>query len=115
MALLIKGAAWQPEALSRTYEVICAPCGLPIPGCIVPGSQSQGRHGIFLRAFGLMREYCSKLVGLMVTMLLGVGLDMLPPLLTRKLVDRVLVPHKEVQLLPFILGGLMPASPGRNI
>ncbi len=112
---LIAGNALQPEALTRRSEVICPTCGLPLPSRGVPCSQCNAGHGIFLRAFGLMRAYYPRLVALLAMMLAGVGLDLLPPLLTRTLVDRVLVPHKETHLLPYILGGLMVASLARNL
>ena len=54
------------------------------------------------------------LVFLLLMMLMGVGLDLLPPLLTRTLVDNVLVSHTHVGWLPYILFGLMLASGCRN-
>jgi ATP-binding cassette subfamily B protein len=72
-------------------------------------------HGILVRALELMRPYYSLLAVLLGMMLAGVGLDLIPPLLTRTLVDKVLVPHQNIRWLPYILLGLMLASACRNL
>ena len=60
-----------------------------------------------------MRPYRAQTVLLLCMMVFGVGLDLIPPQLTRTMVDRVLVPKTNVEWLPWILLGLVVTSCGR--
>lgn len=110
---LIEGDAFQEEALSRPSERMCQACGLPLPGKGAQCPRCSGGRGIMVRTIRLMFPYVTSMASLFLFMLLGVGLDLLPPLLTRVLVDKVLVPKEHVSLLPWILLGLVGASAGR--
>ena len=61
-----------------------------------------------------MKPYRRFIVLLLTMMVVGVGLDLLPPYLTRILVDKVLIPKLHIDWLPLILLGLVGASLGRN-
>ncbi len=121
---LIEGAPARPEVLSRPSETLCTRCGLPLPsgggGC----PRCLRKQGIFARTLGLMRPYWLSIILLLLVMLGGVGLDLIPPMLQRMLVDRVLAPpadaalmaHAEsIRLLIWILLGLVAASAGRML
>ncbi|MHB0934981.1 MAG: ABC transporter ATP-binding protein [Armatimonadota bacterium] len=111
---LLAGQPFQPDALMQPSELVCDTCGLPLPNWKSDCQRCQRNHGIFLRALELMRGYYGLIVMLLILMLAGVGLDLLPPLLTRMLVDDVLVPHKNTHWLPYILLGLMLAAAVRS-
>ena len=110
------------EALSRPSEMQCQACGLPLPGRGAQCPRCVGGRGIFARTLGLMRPYLSSILLLLFVMVVGVCLDLLPPLLQRMMVDRVLKPaegmpvlaHSEaVRLLLLVLLGLVGASASR--
>ena len=111
---LLARQPFQPDALMQPSELVCDTCGLPLPNWKSDCQRCQRHHGIFLRALELMRGYYGLIVVLLVLMLAGVGLDLLPPLLTRILVDDVLVPHTNTHWLPYILLGLMLAAAVRS-
>jgi ATP-binding cassette subfamily B protein len=112
---LLKGMAFQPEAMTRPSELVCEDCGLHLPGRNAGCPRCLRRRGIFVRTLALMRPYLSFIALLLFTMILGVGLDLLPPLLTRTLVDKVLLPREHANWLPLILFGLVAASAGRCV
>jgi ATP-binding cassette subfamily B protein len=112
---VLDGKAFQSDAISRPSDLVCDKCGLPLPGRGVMCARCNRDHGILFRALEMMRPYFGLLVVLLGMMLAGVGLDLVPPLLTRMLVDKVLVPHQNVTWLPYILIGLMAASALRNV
>ena len=62
----------------------------------------------------MMKPYRRFIVLLLTMMVVGVGLDLLPPYLTRILVDKVLIPKLHIDWLPLILWGWVGASLGRN-
>ncbi len=110
------------EALTRPSEMQCQTCGLPLPGRGAQCPRCVGGRGIFSRTVGLMRPYLPSILLLLVVMVAGVCLDLLPPLLQRMMVDRVLKPvegavelsrAEAVRLLLLILLGLVGASGGR--
>jgi ATP-binding cassette subfamily B protein len=111
---LIAGQPLHAEAMTRPSDMICSECGLPLSEQKRACQRCRRSHGIFMRALELMRGYYGLIAVLLVLMLAGVGLDLLPPLLTRMLVDDVLIPHKNVGWLPYILLGLMFAAASRN-
>ncbi len=87
------------EILLKPNPWICPVCGLMLPGknAVCPKCAREG--GLFLRTLLLMKPYSMYVAALLFMMLCGVGLDLLPPYLTRILVDDVLTTHKKPQLL----------------
>ena len=112
---LLAGEKFQPEALRSRSETVCSECDLPLPAAKAPCPRCAQKGGIFRRTFMLMRPYWSSILLLLGVMVGGVCLDLVPPLLTRKLVDEVIIPHTNIGWLPWILGGLVAASAGRML
>lgn len=120
----IEGRPLPESALSQPSEMQCTTCGLPLPGRGAGCPRCLGGHGIFARTLGLMRPYLGSILLLLALMVAGVCLDLLPPLLQRTMVDKVLNPpagapvlpqHEALWALLMILLGIVGASGGRCI
>jgi ATP-binding cassette subfamily B protein len=112
---LLTGQPIIVEALSRPSEVSCDRCGLPLPGRGSECPRCHRHRGILVRSLGLMRPYTHAIAALLAMMIAGVLLDLVPPLLTRLLVDKVLTVKQHLDWLPLVLLGLVAASGGRCI
>jgi len=112
---LIAGQPVLIEPLTRPSEVACDRCGLPLPGRGSECPRCHHHHGILLRSLALMRPYAGAIGVLLAMMVSGVLLDLIPPLLTRRLVDDVLTVKNHLDWLPLILAGLVAASGGRCV
>jgi ATP-binding cassette subfamily B protein len=110
---LLAGEELQPDGLVKQSEHICQVCGLPLAGSGAQCTRCMARRGVFLRATGLMTPYVPFILLLLGMMLAGVGLDLVPPQLTRLLVDRVLMPRQHADWLPWILMGILGVSATR--
>ncbi len=88
---MVEGRPSRLESLTRPSETQCQVCGLPLPGIQAACPRCAGRKGIFARTLQLMRPYGLSILLLLVMMVAGVSLDLIPPQLTRYMVDRVLV------------------------
>ena len=111
---LVAGQPLNEEALTRPSELVCAACALPLPARGATCPRCAGGRSIFFRSVALMKPYQSYIALLLCMMVLGVGLDLLPPYLTRILVDKVLTPKTHLDWLPLILLGLVIAALGRQ-
>lgn len=111
---LVNGKPLQTDALTRPSDLVCPKCGLPLPGRRAACPRCAGGKGIMWRSVGLMKPYRGFIAVLLGMMILGVGLDLLPPYLTRILVDKVITPKEHADWLPLILLGLVGASLGRQ-
>ncbi len=111
----IEGKTLPDSYLEKPSELICPVCRLPLPGRGAGCPRCLRGRGIFVRTLGLMRAYWMSIIALLAMMLAGVGLDLIPPLLTRTLVDRVIQPRTHLDWLPIILLGLVGASAGRAL
>jgi len=111
---MVEGKPLNPEALTRPSELICPACALPLPARRAVCPRCSGGRNIFFRLLNMMKPYRRFIVSLLTMMVVGVGLDLLPPYLTRILVDKVLIPKEHINWLPLILLGLVGASLGRN-
>jgi ATP-binding cassette subfamily B protein len=100
-------------SLVRPDDSVCPACGLPLAAPKAACPRCAGTGGIMTRTIGLMRPYAKSIALLLAMMIAGVALDLLPPIFTRILVDKVLTPRENPQLLPLILLGLVGASAGR--
>lgn len=112
---ILEGKPIQTEPLLMPSERVCSACGFPLPGRRTSCPRCSARKGIFRRALSLMKPYRSYTVFLLCMMLLGVGLDLIPPQLTRTLVDEALSGGGNLNLLKWILIGLVIASLSRQL
>lgn len=111
---LIQGKPIHEPALTKPSDVTCVECGLPLPAPRAVCPRCKGGKSIFFRSLALMSSYRGYIGLLLCMMVVGVGLDLVPPYLTRLLVDKVLTPKKNMDWLPLILLGLVGASLGRH-
>ncbi len=102
---LLKGEPLNPDALKAPSETRCNVCGLPLPGLRASCPRCAKRRGIFSRTLTLMQPYWLSIFALLSMMLLGVMLDLIPPQLTRYLVDHVLKPESADMLAGNSNGG----------
>jgi ATP-binding cassette, subfamily B, bacterial len=114
MKRLIAGDAFQPDALTEKSQTICSDCAMPLPAAKAPCPRCTKKGSIFTRTFGLMRPYFGGILLLLGVMVVGVLLNLVPPMLMRKLVDEVLTPRTNFEWLPWILGGLVAAATLRS-
>lgn len=87
---LIDGKKIRLEPLSAPSETVCSVCQLPLPGLRASCPRCAGRRGIFMRTLQLMQPYSWSIFLLLLMMIAGVCFDLIPPQLTRYMVDRVL-------------------------
>ncbi len=90
----LKGDRFDAAALAQPSEMVCPRCGLPLPGRKANCPRCAGSKGILTRTLLLMRPYLISIAMLLGMMIVGVSLDLIPPQLTRFLVDRVLKPDE---------------------
>lgn len=112
---MVEGRPFQPEALTQPSEFVCPKCSLPLPARRASCPRCKGGSSNFYRSLGLMKPYTSAIVLLLCMMTVGVGLDLVPPYLTKILVDQVLTPKTHIDWLPTILLGLVGASFARQL
>ncbi len=117
--LLRSGLPVESEATEST-ESLCPSCGLPVKGeqgfcencASLPGSKPAASL-LRLLTFARKRGWVAVL-GLFLTVA-STSASMVPPYLTKPMLDDVLVPYQEhqdakVYLIPWLLGGLAAAS-----
>jgi len=107
---LLDGLEVQADGLVKPSEQFCNKCGLPLASTGIKCPRCNARRGVFLRAAALMAPYQHYIVLLLAMMLAGVSLDLIPPQLTRMLVDKVLMPRRHADWLPLILFGLFAVA-----
>ncbi|MBN1348513.1 ABC transporter ATP-binding protein [candidate division KSB1 bacterium] len=78
------------EIFSQPNPWFCENCGLALPGRDAVCARCAHQGGLFSRTLSMMRPYLRYVIILLVMMLCGVSLDLVPPYLTRILVDDVL-------------------------
>jgi len=117
--LLRSGQPTEGEATEST-ESLCPSCGSPIKGeqgfcesCASLSGIKPGRSLLRLLTFARKRGWVA-LLGLLLT-IASTSASMVPPYLTKPMLDEVLVPFQNHQdakfyLVPWLLGGLAAAS-----
>ncbi len=99
-----------PEIFQQKHPWICERCKLPLPSRNASCLRCARERGLFVRTLSLMRPYSNYVGLLLVMMLMGVVLDLVPPYLTRILVDDVLSSHSRAGLLAWLVLTLAGAS-----
>ncbi len=103
---LIHGRAMELPAESE--PVYCPKCGAPLPERGVSCPSCVQRLDVFIRLLGLMKPYKSKVSLLLVITFVGVAAQILPPYITKRIVDDVIKAGKYTELNFWI--GAMIAS-----
>lgn len=98
------------EIFRKKHPWFCEVCGLALPSreAVCPRCARQG--GLLRRTLRMMSPYRLFVFVLLVMMLAGVALDLVPPYLTRILVDDVLTSQHHVSWLPWLVLGLAGAT-----
>jgi ATP-binding cassette subfamily B protein len=104
---MVEGKPLDPESLTRPREWLCPKCQLPLPsrGAVCP--RCTAGRGIVVRVLGLMRPYWTSSLLLLGMLIIRVSLSLVPPYLTKVLVDKVLVPRAHAEWLPMFVFGLV--------
>ncbi|MBN1874285.1 MAG: ABC transporter ATP-binding protein [Anaerolineae bacterium] len=93
-----------PDADSHT----CLVCGrhlIDTSSKVCPNCIQRGK--LFKRLMGLAKPYWGKLIVIVVLLLVGVTVDLMPPYLTRILIDDVLGSRERIELLLWLVLGLL--------
>ncbi|MDZ7386401.1 MAG: ABC transporter ATP-binding protein/permease [candidate division KSB1 bacterium] len=94
------------EIFRKKHPWFCELCGLALPSqyAVCPRCARQG--GLLRRTLRMMSPYRLFVLLLLLMMLAGVALDLVPPYLTRILVDDVLTTKVRISWLPWLVLGL---------
>ncbi|MGA2258677.1 MAG: hypothetical protein ABSG53_28760, partial [Thermoguttaceae bacterium] len=120
--LFRSGQTAEGGVAESTTEALCPSCGLPIKGdqgfcetCATLPGIKPGRSLLRLLTFARKRVGVASL-GLFLT-IASTAASMVPPYLTKPILDEVLIPYSRQQytdaklyLIPWLLGGLAAAS-----
>ncbi|MBI2193545.1 MAG: ABC transporter ATP-binding protein [Planctomycetes bacterium] len=87
---LRQGESVSVDRVYENSELLCEKCGLPLPAPKAPCPRCIKQGAVFVRTLKMLRRYLVWVVILFALMLLGIALDMMPPFLTKILVDDVL-------------------------
>ncbi|MCK5739580.1 hypothetical protein KAH55_10375, partial [bacterium] len=93
----------------------CDSCGLALPSREAICPRCAARGGLLKRTLKLMIPYRGYVMMLLVLMLAGVTLDLIPPYLTRILVDDVLMTQTRMDWLIWLVLALAVASLTRAV
>ncbi|MCM8769611.1 MAG: ABC transporter ATP-binding protein/permease [Candidatus Omnitrophica bacterium] len=100
------------KRLNEIHPQVCPQCGMILrqEGAICLRCQAQG--SVMRRLFALVSPYLSWIVGLILAMIVSVTLGLVPPQLTRVLVDQVLTTQAHVDwlfwlVLALVINGLV--------
>ncbi len=107
---LKEGLSIQKDALFASDPKFCYRCGLILPAIGAPCSHCVQRKAAFSQMFSMLAPYRWTMLGLFFLMIVGIALDMLPPFLTRVLVDDVLTTQQHADWLLFLVAALAGAA-----
>ncbi|MBU2495426.1 MAG: ABC transporter ATP-binding protein [Candidatus Omnitrophota bacterium] len=107
---LKEGLPIQEDALFIPDPKFCLKCGLILPRVGAPCSHCVQRKAAFSQMFSMLAPYRWTMLGLFLLMIVGIALDLLPPFLTRILVDDVLTTRQHADWLLFLVIALAGAS-----
>ena len=104
MGQLSKGETLElPTEIERTR---CAKCGRLLPEKDGKCAACMRKWDTLLRILSYVRPYRVQLAFVVVITLAGTVIDLLPPLITQHIIDDVLVPKSNVDLLAWLVAGL---------
>ena len=100
---LLKGEPLDKAALTRPSERVCSKCGLPLPGRGMDCPRCNPKRNIFRRSLGLMSPYKGYVLVLLGLMLVLACLRLVPPYLSKLLLDDVFGEGGRAEWLKWIL------------
>jgi len=100
------GAQREPKMSGTREHAYCPTCGAPLPERGANCPHCVPRWQVLRRLLGLMRPYRVKAIVLVVTTFITVGAQMIPPLLTKLIVDDVIRPN-DLTRLNIWIGGMV--------
>ena len=104
----------QKEALLAPDPNVCPECGLTLPDPNAPCPKCIKQGAVLFRIIKMMRGHLMWAIVLFLLVFAGVGMDMLPPYLTKILVDDVLTEQTHTEWLLLIVAALAGAHVFRN-
>jgi ATP-binding cassette subfamily B protein len=107
---LKEGLPIQQDALFLPDPRFCSKCGLILPAIGAPCAHCVQRKAAFSQMFSMLAPYRWTMLGLFLLMMVGIALDMLPPRLTKVLVDDVLTTRQHADWLFFLVATLAGAA-----
>ena len=110
LRLLKEGESWQPDRLTAPDPRVCSKCGLVLPAAHSPCPRCLKQGAILSRTLKMLARYSGWVFVLLALMLVGIALDMLPPYLTKILVDDVLTSGSHPEWLILLVTSLAGAS-----
>ncbi|MCM8785554.1 MAG: ABC transporter ATP-binding protein/permease [Candidatus Omnitrophica bacterium] len=100
---LKSGLPFSNEELNKSNPLLCSKCGFPLqteesqcPNCLKQGA-------ILIRVFSLLSEHIGWIFIIFFLMIIGVALSLVPPRITKILVDEVLTTKKHIDWLPYLV------------
>ena len=107
---LKEGLPVSNEVLNQVHPLLCQKCRFPLqteesqcPNCLKQGA-------ILLRVFSLISDHLGWIFIIFLLMIIGVGLSLVPPKITKILVDDVLTTKRHVEWLPYLVMILIGAE-----
>ena len=94
---MIRGKSLQLEALTVPDDMHCPKCGLVLSERNAPCARCLNQGAVFFRTLTMLRPYYGYVGFLLAIMVVGIGLDLLPNLLIKFLLDDVLNVQQLVQ------------------
>ncbi|MCS7180372.1 MAG: hypothetical protein NZ891_03365, partial [bacterium] len=97
------GLPFSNEILNQPHPLLCPKCGFPLQ---TEGEKCQNclqQGAILLRVFSLLSEHIGWIFIIFFLMIIGVILSLVPPRITKILVDEVLTTKKHVDWLPYLV------------
>ncbi|MCI0515612.1 ABC transporter ATP-binding protein/permease [candidate division KSB1 bacterium] len=107
---IIDGSAADISIFRKKNPWFCDTCGLALPARDAVCPRCAARGGLVKRTLSMMIPYRGFVFILLLMMLCGVSLDLIPPYLTRILVDDVLTKQSRTEWLIWLVLGLASAS-----
>jgi ATP-binding cassette subfamily B protein len=91
------------DILNQPNSLLCQKCGFPLqteesqcPNCVKQGA-------ILSRVFNLISDHIGWIFIIFFLMVIGVGLSLVPPRITKILVDEVLTTKRHIEWLPYLV------------
>ena len=88
----------------------CGKCGDPLPEDTNVCPKCVDRKAVLMRLLSYAMPYKTRVILVTVLMLAGTAISLLPPILNKRLVDDVLIPHRHLSWIGLIVLSLIGAN-----